>query len=174
MTNPFVEFIENPSKETYLAVRETVLNSPDYQPYSMDLKGLHGMIDNGDWKGAIESSREMLPNFLLSPGYHLVLAKAYKELGEEQGLQAELKIARMCVDGIKLTGEGTREEPWIVLRTSDEYDVLGEMGKRSKRQALIEDGDRKLDMQVCEDDSDIYFDVTDAMGHMNKQFKPDA
>ncbi|MCF6227069.1 MAG: DUF4919 domain-containing protein [Planctomycetes bacterium] len=168
--NPFITFIEKPSKETFLAVRETVLTSPDYQPYSTDLTGLHGLIGESDWKAIIDSSKEMLPNFLLSPGYHMALAKAYKELGNEEGLQAELTLAKVCVDGIKLTGEGTREQPWLVLRTSDEYDLLGEMGKKSKQQSLVEVDGRKLDHQLCEDESEYYFDVTDPMSHMSRQF----
>lgn len=170
MTNPFVDFIETPSKETFLAVRETILTSPSYQPYSTELAGLHGLINESDWKAIIDSSKEMLPNFLLSPGYHMAIAKAYKELDKDEGFQAELVITRQCINGIKMTGEGTREQPWLVLRTSDEYDLLGEMGKKSKQQALVEDGGRKLDHQLCEDGTEYYFDVTDPMTHMSKQF----
>ena len=45
---------------------------------------------------------------------------------------------------------------------SDEYDVVWKLGKRLKSQDLISNGGRFFDRVQCDDDSEIWFDITDA------------
>ena len=109
------------------------------------------------------------PNLLLSPLAHLLLSAALKEEGNEKAADLERFICFRCVDGIGLTGDGTRARPYLVLRTSDEYDMLNAQGKQFASQHLVHEGGKSYDRMVCADDSELWFDVTDMMAAMARR-----
>ncbi len=70
------------------------------------------------------SSGKPQPNLLLSPGRTCYYSLAMREEGNTQGADMERFICFRCMDGIRLTGDGTQEHPFLRARTSDEYDLL--------------------------------------------------
>ena len=167
MKNLFFEFLQTPDREKFLAVREAVASSETYCPYSNELTQADQCIDQGKFEEARLLVGDAMANLLLSPAAHLTLAIIAKKLGDAKGAEMEGFIAATCVQGILATGDGSRDSPYFVLRTSDEYDVIGYLGKKPKSQALTGDGDRHFDLIHCEDGSELWFDITVPFNKLN-------
>lgn len=103
----------------------------------------------------------MRPNHLLSPGAHLKLALIYQQLGRDAEMERERVIANLCLEGILSTGDGSAERPYLVTRTSDEYDVLAASNLNPVSQTLRLVEGRRLDVLTTREGSEICFDVTE-------------
>lgn len=161
MQELFVAFLQSPSPESFRAIRDAVAGHPKYDGYSRDLSAMEEAYQQkryADVKAAFGGAQ---PNLLLSPGAHLLLSMALRDEGDAKNADLERFICYRCVEGIQSTGDGTRERPWPVLRTSDEYDVLGALGKQFSGQALAHENGRSYDKMTCADGSELWFDVTD-------------
>lgn len=162
--DPFIKFLKDPTNENYLAIRTVVIQHPDWKPYGTGLEELSKLLDEEKWEAFIDGGAALVPDYLLSPSFHMMRSFALNKLDDEQSADMEAAMAMICIDGIKSTGDGERENPWLVTRTLDEYDVIRQLGKEPAGQALIEGEDgRRLDRIECEDGSVYYFDVTDCM-----------
>jgi hypothetical protein len=170
MKDVFLEYLRKPNLQSFLAVRKVVVENPDYQPYSEDLEELDEFIDAEQYQAVLDLLPSMLPNLMLSPRLHLMLAYTHRRLGDEESANMESAVARACVEGILMTGRGTKTEPWLVTRTSDEYDVLMFIDRKMENQALVQEGDRVLDCLTGDDGKESWFDITDAYRVLNKQF----
>ncbi len=170
MKELFFDFLESPNRETYLAVRDALVSSEFYQPYSDEMSDIGDLLDAGKLDEAAEKLAASMPNLLLSPRAHLMLSFLAKETNEEDHAKMEGFIAATCCEGVLSTGEGTQESPYVVVRTSDEHDVVQYLGKQFKQQSLVEDGDRHFDRIDCEDGAEIWFDITDAYNQLHSRF----
>lgn len=169
MSDPFMDFLQEPSLESFMAVRKFVLEHPAYDPYSAELQELDALIDKEEYQQVLDRFPEVLPNLLLSPRLHLMMAYVRRQTGDAEGSEAESAMAHLCASSILKTGDGTREKPWAVLRTSDEYDVLLFIDKKMVRQALVQQDGRKLDRLECEDGTEVWFDVTDPFATFGRE-----
>jgi hypothetical protein len=163
----FVAFLTDPTPESFRAIRTAVVTHANYDGYSQDLREMDTAYQEkryADMKGVFG---RVQPNLLLSPGAHLLLSLALKEEGNAQGSDLERFICFRCVNGIQSTGDGTQAHPYLVLRTSDEYDVLSALGKQLAGQHLVHgDGGTSYDWMVCEDGTELWFDITEMMSAM--------
>jgi leucyl aminopeptidase len=55
-----------------------------------------------------------MSNLLLSPRAHRLLSFLYAKEGNEEAAAMEFEIAETCIQGILATGEGSRENPFLV------------------------------------------------------------
>ncbi len=166
MRDLFLKFAENPDLKSFLAVRQAVLASEEYQPDSEELDRADELIDEGKWAEARTCLQEALPNLLLSPQAHLLMAAIAEELGEPSQEQLEDFLASTCAEGILSTGDGTKDKPYLVLRASDEYDLIEYLEKEPTDEDEVEEGDRSLDRVKCNDGSELWFDVTEAKARL--------
>lgn len=162
MKQQFFEFIESPSLETYLAIRELVLSDASYNPYSEDLNDLFDRLEAGDYVQVQQGISGGMPNLLLSPRAHMLAAIAAENTGELKGAEVERYIATACVKGILSTGDGSFESPYLVVRTSDEYDVLQFLDLQPQMQSLQSHGLKHYDVIVTTAGREICFDISDA------------
>jgi hypothetical protein len=160
MRDLFFQFVKSPNRDTYLALHEAVSSSEQYNPYSDEMSSIHELLDQGRYADARTRLSESMPNLLLSPRTHLFLALIAEKTGDEKGAQMERYIAAACAEGILATGAGSKGSPYLVLRTSDEHDVVQYLGKEFARQALINDAARHYDVMTCADGSELWFDIT--------------
>jgi hypothetical protein len=167
----FRQFIESPSRETFLAVRQALVDSDVYSPYSSECESAEQLIDSEQYDAARKRLGEAMPNLLLSPRAHLLLAYVAEKLGDTDAMNAERFFAIRCVEGLVSSGDGTEASPWQVLRTSDEYDVLNYRGRRMAQQALVENGGRRFDLLTCDDGSQLWFEVTEPFARMQRSLK---
>lgn len=170
MRELFFAFLDNPTPETFQTIRDEVLRHENYDGYSRDLDEMDQAITDKRFAEVGPLFGAAQPNLLLSPGAHLLLAVAARELGNAEVADAERFICFRCLDGIIHSGDGTQAKPYRVLRTSDEYDVLAALGKQMQTQYLVhgEDG-RSYDRMVCADGSELWFDITDQFAAMSRR-----
>ena len=125
----FIRFLQDPSRENFIAIREIVVAHPDWKPYGTGLEDLSKLLDDEKWEEFVEGGHTLVPDYLLSPSFHMMRSFALNKLEDEQSADMEAAMAMMCIQGIKSTGEGTQDSPWLVTRTLDEYDVIRQLGK---------------------------------------------
>lgn len=168
MSEELINFIQSPDRESYLTLRETVISSDKYEPYSDELDTACELLEQEKFEDASDTIQNAMSNLLLSPRAHQLLGFIHYKLGNEKAAQIEMMIGFTCIDGILATGDGSTGTPYIVVRTSDEHDVIEHLEKQFKQQSLIHRDGRLLDLIECTDGSKYWFDITDAYNHMAK------
>lgn len=166
MKELFVKFISSPGRETYLAVRQALITSEGYDPYSSDLDRVNQLVGEGRLDLLRQQLSESMSNLLLSPNTHLAMAFLASNEGDKKSADMESFFASALCQGILATGEGTETSPYIVTRTSDEHDVVRYLQKEFSAQSLVHKGEQHLDRVLCEDGTEYWFDISDAY---NKQ-----
>lgn len=164
----FDQFVQSPSREGYLKLRRELVESSAYRPYSDEIRNAEELFSSGKIKEAQKLIQNSKRNLMLSPRAHQFLGFLHHKMGDEQGAQAEMMIAFACLEGILATGDGSEDAPYVVLRTSDEYDVLEYLGKESKKQSLLQLGEKHIDLIECVDGTEYRFDVTDAYNQLSE------
>lgn len=168
MRDRFNEFLKAPSVETYLAVREALIASDGYQPYSNEFDTAGQLYEEGKLSEACGVMERAMSNLLLSPRAHRMLSFLYFKEGNEEAAGMEYAIAESCLQGILATGEGSLEKPFLVVRTSDEYDVLEHFDKKLAQQSLRGGDSKRFDVISCVDGTEYVFDITDAYNQLSQ------
>lgn len=68
------------------------------------------------------------------------------------------------INEILSTGDGTKEHPFVVASTTEEYLILRHFGKTQSIQMLIDDEKGPMDVMSCTDGSSYYFDISEFYG----------
>ncbi|QIF02155.1 DUF4919 domain-containing protein [Roseimicrobium sp. ORNL1] len=173
----FVEFLQAPTQENFLKVRNAVLATEEFDPYTDAIDGVPKMMEAGELEQALEVMKHALfPNLVLSPGAHLNIAFLLHKLGREKDAAFEHHISQLLQEAIEETGDGTEARPYLVTRTSDEYDYLFAHDLEAKGQALAKspDGTREHDVLTTKDGGQIWFDVTDIRKVLARRMESDG
>ena len=160
MQELFFSLLRDPSLDTFLDLRERIIDTSQYFPYSAEFYEMGELLEQEEYTLAVKLFQHTLPNLLLSPGAHLMVSYAYEAQNNTEMAEFEKQVAFLLISCLLETGDGTLDNPYLILRISDEHDVLNALGKARREQALMADGDRILDRHTCEDETDVYFDVT--------------
>jgi len=158
MDRNFFDFVANPDKEHFLRSRSIVITDSEYDPYSDDLSNLGKLLDEGKFD---EVSTYNNVNVLLSPRAHLYKAYAFNKKGMQAEEKAESILASQILENITLTGNGSKELPYIITRIDDEKDVLAYIEEQFMMQALVKDNGRFYDLLTTQNGKKVYFDITD-------------
>lgn len=169
MKELLVAFLRKPSLETYRAIRDAVAGDESYDPYSRDLDGLDPLLQQEKHAEVLEAVARGMPNLLLSPRAHLLAGMAHRGMNQGEKADFEFAMAGMCLEGIRMTGDGSPEKPYLVLRISDEYDMLAADGKELQMQALTGRDGRSMDMLTLTDGTVLHFDITGCMAALNRK-----
>jgi hypothetical protein len=157
MDQQFWEFVANTNKENFLHSMNRVCTNEDYDPYSDDLSQLEILMDEGKLEEAVAANNI---NLLLSPRAHMVKHIAYTQLGKKQEADAELLLAHKILECMAQTGDGTAENPYQVIRITDERDMLLYLEEESASQGLVVQGDKKMDLIRTLSGKELYFDIS--------------
>lgn len=169
MQEAFLAFVTDPSRENFLTARQSVVTHPDYDPSSDALRLLREAYEAGEYARTRDLFGTHTATLLLSGEGHFILSLAHDKLGQNDMAQIEKYLAFVCVKGILSTGDGSREQPYLVTSTADEYDVMNALSKPSTGQSLHRDETgRALDCQQVEG-GPLWFDVTDALAAMERR-----
>ena len=91
-----------------------------------------------------------------------VAAQKWFSLAAAQGTKGARKnrdrVAQ--INSILATGDGSREHPYVVSNTKEEYLVLEHFNKTLKMQAVMDIDGKQMDCMVCEDGTAYYFDIS--------------
>lgn len=168
MKEGFFDFMIEPSKESFLASRNFIVTHEDYNPYSDELDELNLLLDEEKYQEATEFNAL---NLLLSPRAHLLKTYAFEELQNKEGAKATQVLALRILECIEMTGNGSQERPYLVLRISDEKDLLIYLGEAMVSQALQSSGNQFFDVITTQSGKVIYFDITDCYTRLPHIFK---
>lgn len=157
MMDTFFQFITDTTKENFMSSQQIVFKNNGYNPYSKDIDTIKDLLDKSCFQEAIDFDNI---NTLLSPRAHLYKHFALKKMGKEKNAQAELILAQKIMESISLTGDGSKEHPYIVTRISDERDMLMYFEESFGSQKLSHNQDRSFDIISCKSGKDIWFDIT--------------
>lgn len=166
MRQTFLQFLQAPGRDTYLAVRQALIASPHYAPYSHDLEDIEHAAEKGDYARARGLFTDAVENLLLSPRAHLLMAFVAEKSGDAEAAEMERQLASICCHGILSTGDGSRAQPFMVARTSDAHDMLQYLDRPPTGQSLVQQGARRLDVFVGEDGAELCFDITEVFDRM--------
>ena len=157
-------FLRERTLDRYLAARDAMMVSRHYDPKSTVLPDIYRQLGRGLHHQVLALATKAMGNWLLNPGIHFVVSQAFRELGDEERADHEVETGRALLSGLLMTGDGTPEHPYIVLRTADEYDVLASMGLRCRAHQVAYRNGRAFDALACDDGRDVWFDVSAAAG----------
>jgi len=171
LRDAFLKLIESPTQENYLRIRQMILDDETYQPYSQDLSDIGDLVEKGEYQKAQDTLAAGMPNLLLSPRAHIFLSIIARESGSEDGSKMEGHVACACADGIMATGDGSEEKPYIVVRTSDEYDLLEYLDLEMQGQRLTHKDAKHYDVLTPKDGKEVWFDITAAYEKMGGEME---
>ncbi len=173
MDHLFVGYLQDPTPGNFLALRQALLETPGFDPYSRDLARADHFFSANQFDAAEQELRQrMRPSHILSAGTHLKLALVYQRLGRQEEMERERAIAIRCAEGVLSTGDGSPERPYLVTRTSDEYDVLAMRRLTFASQALRQDeGARRLDVVRTQEGPELCFDITDIFELLKRRLR---
>lgn len=163
MQRQLAAFVDEPSRQTYLAVRDAVLAASPLRIAAIDLTELERMLAEGSAPDVLDRLAAMPPSKVLSPRVHLLAAEAAEAAGDVAGGEVERFLFVLCLQGLLATGDGSAAEPYLVCHATDEYDLLEALELKPARQSLVEDGGRLCDVLTCSNGRKVWFDVTAVM-----------
>ena len=155
MTEDFFYFISNTIKKNFINSQNIVFSNAEYNPYSEDLNIMKNLLDSNEFKKLVEYNNI---NTILSPRAHLYKNYALEKL--ENDAKHELIFTQKIMEGISITGNGTKALPYLVTRVSDEKDMLNYLQEEFKSQRLAKENDKFYDLIFCKSENKIYFDIT--------------
>ena len=153
-------FVDQPSRKTYLAVRDAVLRAAPLPLQSTDLADLERLLESGQARQVLDRLDALPPSKVLSPRVHLLAAEAAEATGDVAGGEVERFLFVICLQGLLATGKGTRTDPYLVCHATDEYDVLEALELEPASQSLLEDRGRLCDVLTCANGREVWFDLT--------------
>lgn len=153
------DFIGSPNPATAAAVRLAVQACPSYTPTPTFFPEAMRLAEAGRHRDVIELVASWMPGAFLSPSAHSLLATSLAAVGDVEAAELERDLARLAALAILRSGDGTRGNPWVVLRVDDEYDLLRWTDRRPEEQRVIADGRGKLDVIQCADGSEAWFQL---------------
>ena len=162
MQTQFHQYLQRPGLSTFLAAREACLNDMNFDPCTRILDEIERLTDEEMWSPAVQAVSDALPNYLLSPRLHLLAARVSRAMNEHETAEHESDVALALVEGILSTGDGSPEAPYLVMRTSDETDVMMRLGKDVRAKVLRRRNHRDYEVLVAEDGTQVWFDITEA------------
>jgi len=162
MQQALLSYLKNTNLANFLALRSAHLAQKGLNPYSVKLVPVAQHLAAGKFREAADLiSQNLIPDYLLSAGTHLELAVAQKGLGCPEKAEFERFLAEKLVIGIEMTGQGGEARPYLVTRTSDEYDFLIYRKLSPLIQAQVERGGRRLDRIETQSGESLWFDITE-------------
>lgn len=169
MQELLIAFIQTPTPETFHALRDAVAASDDYEPYDSYQDELYALLEQNQYAEARTLLRAKMIGWLLNPTIHMHMSYVCHKLGDEDSADAERYIGRAVINGLLSSGDGSRERPYLVMRTGDEYDLLAHLQKTAQGQELVQEPDRVLDHLVCADGSGLWFDISLPFGQLRRR-----
>jgi hypothetical protein len=159
MADELSAFLEQPSGENFLRLRDLVLASSSYELMSDGDDRLAELVDLEEWEEAAGLAAELMPNWLLSARVHLLMATVAEARGESEAAAQARYLARACMRGLLLAGDGSPENPYPILHAADEYDLLGVLEKEPSSHRLDYADGVARDVVRCSDGSEVWFDI---------------
>jgi hypothetical protein len=163
MQRQLTAFVEHPDKATYLAARAAVQRLSPLPLAASDLADLERLLERDEAQAVLDRIDALPPSKVLSPRVHFLAAEAAEVLGDAAAVELERSLFVLTLQGLLATGDGSRSNPFLVCHSTDEYDLVEVLGREPAGQSLVEFEGKLLDVIVCSDGRQVWFDVTEIL-----------
>jgi len=155
-------------------------NQDSYTPYSMGqaVKALQldSLFNAGKQKEVATLCEELLKENIFELEVYFYAASAFYDLNDFKKYEEYVFKGNMFMRSILATGDGeTKENAWVVICVSDEYDILKYLDLRSKGQSLYHENEHSYDGLTIydgdeneENDVSKYFNIEKSFNHLGK------
>lgn len=157
MTEDFFDFIKTPSKEQFLKSQRHVFEHKNYDPYTQELDDLMAFMDAKEFQKVVDFKSI---NTLLSPSAHLMKHHAAKQINDDLNAKSEWFLFNKILENLLMTGDGSKEQPYLITQISDERDIIQSMEDEVADQILMKDEGKSFDRIATKSGETIYFDIT--------------
>lgn len=162
MQDLLFDYLCHPSKESYMRTRAALFAEPDYNPYNQELTSLKTLIAQEEYATATQQIERILyPDYMLSPRAHLTLGVLYHKLGQPSQSNVHYTIGAHCIQGIQWTGNGTKDQPYLITRVSDALDIFSAANLPLAHHRLEQQGQRQFEVLTSTNKQEMWFDCTD-------------
>ncbi len=161
----FDQFVAEPTPERWLELRERVLASDEFDPYGSAWRRVDALIASDRFAEARDLACSLEPWACLSPRWHFWMGVTAWELGDPLVAAQHREWLQVCLQALLDSGAGRPDAPYLVLYTSDAYDVLQALGEIPAGQQLVESQNGTRDVLMAESGEAYWFDVADLLAH---------
>ena len=152
-------FLEEPTCDGFLRVREQLLADEHFAPHASVVDHLEQLFAQGRAKAAFRAVDELMPAWGLCPRVHFLAGQAAEMLGDADEVELCRFLVSTCLEGVLSTGRGTRCLPYLATYPTDVHDVLTAKGLTAKSQRLIDAATTRLVGVVSHEGPTVWFDV---------------
>lgn len=152
-------YMRDPSPGTWATLKTAILTDKTYDPSPTETARAAELVNRGDHFEALRVIDMKMPGLFFSPSAHTTQRHALEASGRHDAAQRASLFARAAYVTIDESGDGTADNPWQVLRVSDQYDYLSISEMTSVGQRLVEQDTRILDAHTLSDGNVVYFEM---------------
>ena len=163
MQRQLTAFVEQPSKQTFLAVRAAVLRATPLPIAATALAEVERLLDEGSATEVLDRIDALPPAKVLSPRVHLLAAEAADLLGDAERSELERFLFVLVLRGLLATGDGTPANPYAVSQATDGHDIAEALGLEPASQSLVDSNGSLCDVLVCSDGRELWLDLTETI-----------
>jgi hypothetical protein len=160
MQRQLTAFIDQPEYATYMAARRAVLAESPLPMNSTDIAAVERLLTEERFQEVLDRIDTLPLSKFLSPRIHFLAAEAADALGDAETVELERWLFVVALRGLLSTGDGTRDNPYIVCHAADEQDILASVEREAAGQSLVEHDGKLLDIVLCSNGRETCFDVT--------------
>lgn len=176
MRRQLTALVENPSKQTYLAVRAAALRGASLPIAAADFAELERKLDAPGLNeraaaDVLDRIDALPPSKVLSPRVHLLAAEAADILRDAERSELERLLFVITLRGLLATGDGTAAAPYVVCHATDEHDIAEALGLEPAGQSLVEREGRLFDLLVCTNGRELWFDLSGVLNRPRERKK---
>lgn len=151
----------------------------DYAPYSStkDEKMLFEILkqdnlDNASLDSVIMYTGAMLKKYPFSLRTKQYRVFAFSELNDNKQVKKEMQQAKIIIDAILSTGDGSEQLPFYVIKPSDEYDIIRLLGFEFGGEQLLTD--ESLDYLTLKENpyqlEGFYFEISRSLESITSKY----
>lgn len=160
MREQFASFVQSPTLEGYLDLRQRIVQGGHYNPACDGEDQLWTLLHEKAYDEAQERIPQWMENFLLCPSYHKALSILAEARNEADRTEFESWLASSLLRCLLQTGNGTPERPYEVMRVGEELTILAALNLHPLRvQTLFVNG-KVVDKMDTREGESVYFSVS--------------
>ena len=151
-------FFRSPSVSHYLATRNAILESDDYDPSARQIISLESRVATGHHLLPAELD-QFAAAYQICPRWHYLRARSCEQRRDQAGLRDAVQRMKLCLRVITETGDGTKDSPFQIAYLTDADDVVRAFGESVRCQQLVGGPDGYCDVLTSHAGNEFWFDV---------------
>jgi hypothetical protein len=159
----FGEFLDNPTLDCWLALRNRLVSRADFAPHSPEWRQLEDAFAAGCFAQVLAIGEQLSGRGCLSPRYHFLVGVAAEETGDVARAGWEKWCTQLCLSALFQSGSGAPDDPFLCTYPWDSYDILRALGRTPRGQQLVQHNGRWYDVLAADDEQEYWFDVTELL-----------